>query len=60
MPIRLQKNIKEKTVKNIGKYRFPFFFTFSAIKLSKTNSYKYSIIRCHGLGINVEFAIPKE
>jgi hypothetical protein len=29
IPIKLQKKIKEKIEKSTGKYKLPFFFTFS-------------------------------
>ena len=37
---------------NIGKYKFPFFFTFSVRTLKKINSYINSIRLCHAFGTN--------
>lgn len=59
IPTRLQKNIKEKILNNIGKYKDPFFFTFSDNTLKKINSYKNSAVVCQTLGIRVAFATAK-
>jgi hypothetical protein len=59
MPIKLQKKINEKIVNSIGKYKDPFFFTFSDKTLKKMNSYRNSALVCQTFGTRVALAIAK-
>jgi len=52
MPKRLQKKINEKILNNIGKYKDPFFLTFSDSTVKYINSYRNSTRLCQPEGIS--------